>query len=127
MSDEKGSVMTNRPVSSGLCVCGAMPGQGPLNGCRRHFGRCVACSFRRGDRVQMVSGLWPEGRMLHGVVVEWRAGCGDIIEWDGHPELGTAMPNPNVRLDHRFVGELLDTPRCERCGKTREERDEVCS
>jgi hypothetical protein len=59
---------------------------------------CPVCGFAVGDRVEMLSGLLPP-RMVHGVVVQWQAQCGHIIEWDGSPYTGTALPNPNVRLE----------------------------
>jgi hypothetical protein len=73
----------------------------------------------------MWSGLKP-GLLLHGKVVAWQAGCGDIIEWDGWPELGTGMPNPNVHRDHSFRGELLDTARCAWCGRDESAREQLC-
>jgi len=60
------------------------------------------CGFKRGDRVTMISaftktdGSAPD--RVYGVVEDWDAGCGHIVQWDDSLT-ATALPNPNVQMD----------------------------
>ena len=51
-------------------------------------------AFREGDRVGMISALIP-GRALTGTVTRAPDGA-LLVEWDGQPFIGTALPNANV-------------------------------